>query len=54
MFPEQARLRVIYRDDDSGVIDDEMAARIVEEVGTRSSIVWVDADGARVAPVRAI
>lgn len=54
MFPEQARLRVIYRDDDSGVIDDEMAARIVEEVGTRFSIVWVDADGARVAPVRAI
>jgi hypothetical protein len=52
MFPEQARVRVIYRDDDAGVIDDDVAAQIVEEVGTRSSLVWVDGEGARVAPLR--
>lgn len=49
-FPKQARLHVIYRGDGSGQIDDEMADAIVAEVGNRSSIVWVDEDGFRVAP----
>jgi hypothetical protein len=49
-FPEQARLQVIYRGDASGRVDDAMADAIVAEVGNRSSIVWVDEDGFRVAP----
>ena len=52
LFPKAARLRVVYRDDDSGHVDDEMAARIVEAVGYRSSLVWVDESGFRVAPAR--
>lgn len=51
-FPKQARLRVVYRDDDNGPVDDEMADRIVEAVAGRSSIVWVDETGFRVAPAR--
>ncbi len=51
-FPSQARLRVIHRGDDSGVIDDEMADAIVTAVANRPSLVWVDADGFRVAPRR--
>lgn len=51
-FPKQARLHVIYRGDDTGVIDDEMADAIVSAVGSRSSMVWVDEDGFRVAPTR--
>lgn len=50
-FPPQARLRVIHRGDDLGVIDEEMADQIVAEVNNRSSIVWVDEDGFRVAPM---
>jgi len=49
-FPAQARLRVIHRGDGVGVIDDEMAEQIVAEVNNRSSIVWVDEDGFRIAP----
>jgi hypothetical protein len=44
VFSEQAKLHVIYRGDDVGVIDDEMAAAIVGAVENRSSLVWV-ADG---------
>lgn len=51
-FPDQARLRVIHRGDDAGAIDDEMADEIVAAVDSRSSVVWVDGDGFRVAPVR--
>jgi hypothetical protein len=49
-FPKQARLHVIYRGDGEGRIDDDMADAIVSEVANRSSIVWVDEDGFRVAP----
>ncbi len=51
-FPKEARLRVIYRGDDLGVIDEEMADTIVSEVAHRSSLVWVDGDGFRIAPLR--
>jgi len=49
-FPPQARLSVIHRGDGLGVIDDEMAERIVAQVNNQSSIVWVDLDGFRIAP----
>lgn len=52
-FPEQARLRVLHRGDDAGSIDEEMADEIVAAVDHRPSFVWVDADGFRVAPMRA-
>lgn len=52
MFPREARLKVIYRGDQVAAIDDETAAAIVEAVGHRSSLVWVDQDGFRVAPSR--
>ena len=51
-FPSQARMRVIYRDDDAGVVDDEMADAIVAAVDGRPSVVWVDDTGFRVAPLR--
>jgi hypothetical protein len=51
-FPKQARLKVIHRGDDVGPIDEEMATAIVNEVANRPSIVWVDEDGFRVAPLR--
>ena len=52
-FPKEARIRVQYRTDDVGVVDEAMAAQIVEAVGGRPSYVWVDEDGFRTAPVRA-
>lgn len=52
LFPNAARLRVVYRGDEAGTIDQEMAARIVDAVGNRSSLVWVDESGFRVAPAR--
>jgi len=51
-FPKEARLRVILRGDETGVIDDETAAAIVDEVAGRPSLVWVDEEGFRVAPAR--
>lgn len=51
-FPDVAKVRVLYRADESGVIDDDMAEQIVAEVGNRSSYVWVDSDGYRVTPAR--
>jgi len=51
-FPQQARVRVVYRGDDHGVVTDEMADLIVTEVNNRSSYVWVDESGFRVAPSR--
>ena len=51
-FPDVARIRVIYRSDDVGVIQDDMADEIVAAVSNQSSIVWVDEDGFRVAPAR--
>jgi hypothetical protein len=52
-FPDQARLRVIHRGDGVGVIDEKTAEAIVSTVANRSSLVWVDEDGFRVAPARA-
>ncbi len=51
-FPKEARLAVIYRDDDDGIIDEPMASEIVEAVGHASSLVWVDQEGYRVARLR--
>ncbi len=51
-LPKEARLRVHYRTDGLGVIDDAMAAQIVEAVAGRPSYVWVDQDGFRTAPIR--
>ncbi len=51
-FPKQARLRVLHRGDREGIIDDAMADEIVETVANRSSLVWVDDEGFRVAPAR--
>lgn len=51
-FDSAARLRVVYRDDEAGVIDDAMAAEIVAAVANRSSLVWIDETGFRVAPMR--
>jgi hypothetical protein len=50
LFPKEARTRVIYRGDEAGIVGEEMAAQIVEAVGHKSSIIWVDEDGFRVAP----
>jgi hypothetical protein len=52
VFPKEATLRVLYRSDEVGTIDGEMAQRIVTSVDGRSSFVWVDQDGFRVAPIR--
>ena len=52
LFPKEARLRVIYRGDEAGLIDDSMAEAIVEAVGANSSMVWVDETGYRIAPAR--
>ncbi len=51
-FPSRARVRVIYRDDDAGVVSDEMAEAIVAAVDGRSSFVWVDESGFRIAAAR--
>jgi hypothetical protein len=52
MFHEHARLKVIHRGDDLGIINAEMADQIVSAVANRPSLVWVDEDGFRVAPLR--
>lgn len=51
-FPDEARLRVFYRGDEAGVVDEGMADEIVASVANRSCFVWVDEDGYRIAPVR--
>ena len=51
-LPDVARIQVLYRDDDQGVIDETMAEEIVEAVGNKSAYVWVDSDGFRVARSR--
>lgn len=52
LLPEEAIVRVLYRGDSVGKIDNAMAAAIVAEVGVDSSIVWVDESGFRAAPAR--
>ncbi len=51
-FPDVAKIKVLYRDDDHGVIDETMAHEIVDTVGNSSAYVWVDSDGFRVARSR--
>ncbi len=51
-FPTGATTRILYRADDAGVIDEEMADAIVAAVGISSSLVWVDGDGFRVTAAR--
>lgn len=52
VFSDKARVRVIYRGDEDGVISEDMANRIVGAVDNQSSLVWVDGDGFRVASLR--
>jgi len=52
LFPEEATLRVLYRGDDAGMIDEGMASAIVAAVDGRSSLVWVDESGFRLAAAR--
>jgi hypothetical protein len=52
MFPKEATVRVLYRGDAEGIIDEDMAAAIVSAVGGSSSLIWVDQDGFRVARAR--
>jgi hypothetical protein len=51
-FPKTAKVRVFYRQDDVGVVSDEMAEAIVEAVGNRDSLVWVRDGTFEVAPAR--
>lgn len=51
-FPKEARMKVVYRADDAGRIDEAMADEIVASVANRPALVWVDDDGFRVAPKR--
>ena len=50
-FPDNANMKVVYRGDQEGLIDDDMADEIVEAVAGVSSIVWVDGDGFRLTRV---
>ena len=52
LFPEGATIRVLHRRDDAGMVDEEMASAIVAAVDGRSSLVWVDESGFRLAPAR--
>ena len=52
LIPDEAKVRVFYRGDEAGVIDEEMAAAIVAAVDGRSSLVWVDESGFRLAAAR--
>lgn len=51
-FPKAATMKVVYRNDEAGVVTEQMADEIVAAVGHVSSIVWVDGDGFRIAPAR--
>lgn len=51
-FAKEARLKVVYRADDAGQIDDTMAEEIVAAVANRPALVWVDEEGYRVAVKR--
>ncbi|HUG31880.1 MAG TPA: DUF5671 domain-containing protein [Acidimicrobiia bacterium] len=51
-FPKEAKLKVVYRADDAGPIDDTMAEEIVAAVANRPALVWVDEEGFRVAAKR--
>lgn len=50
LLPAEARLRIIHRADELGVVDDEVASRIVETTRGIDSIVWVGEHGVETAP----
>jgi hypothetical protein len=50
LLPREASLRVIYRGDGLGAIDDDTANRIVERTRGVDSIVWVSEDSFEVVP----
>lgn len=52
LLPKEATVRVLYRGDSVGNIDDVMAAAIVAEVGVEPSLIWVDESGFQMAPAR--
>jgi hypothetical protein len=52
LLPKEAKLRVVYRADGEGTVDEVMASQIVEAVGNGSSLVWVSENGFEVAPAR--
>ncbi len=51
-FAKEAKMRVLYRADDAGRIDEAMADEIVAAVANRPALIWVDEAGFRVAPKR--
>ncbi len=51
-LPPEAKLEVLYRDDENGVVTDQQAVDIVAAVGVGNALVWVDSDGFRVARPR--
>ena len=52
LLPKQANLRILYRGDEVGMVDDEMAEEIAAAIGQASSLIWVGAGGFEVAPMR--
>jgi hypothetical protein len=52
VLPKQANLRILYRADEVGIIDDEMAEDIAAAIGQASSLVWVGAGDFEVATAR--
>lgn len=51
-FPKAAKLRIVYRADEAGLVSDAMADEIVAAVANRPALVWVDEDGFRIATAR--
>ena len=52
LLPKEATVRVLYRQDEVGMVTDEMADAIVEAVANRDSLVWVTDGDFEVAPAR--
>ena len=52
VLPKQANVRILYRADEVGIVDDEMAEDIATAIGQTSALVWVGAGGFEVAPAR--
>jgi hypothetical protein len=52
LLQPEVTLRLIYRADGAGTIDDETASAIVTAVDGTSTLVWVDEDGFRIAAAR--
>jgi len=52
VLPKQANLRILYRADEVGIIDNEMAEDIAAAIGQASSLVWVGAGDFEVVTAR--